>query len=34
LEADDVAEAVLFMATQSAKSRVVEMGLISLDEGI
>jgi NAD(P)-dependent dehydrogenase (short-subunit alcohol dehydrogenase family) len=34
LEADDVAAAVLFMATQSAKSRVVEMGLISLDEGI
>ena len=34
LEADDVAGAVLFMATQSAKSRVVEMGLISLDEGI
>jgi NAD(P)-dependent dehydrogenase (short-subunit alcohol dehydrogenase family) len=34
LEADDVAEAVLFMATQSPKSRVVEMGLISLDEGI
>jgi NAD(P)-dependent dehydrogenase (short-subunit alcohol dehydrogenase family) len=34
LEAGDVAAAVLFMATQSAKSRVVEMGLISLDEGI
>jgi NAD(P)-dependent dehydrogenase (short-subunit alcohol dehydrogenase family) len=34
LEADDVADGVLFMATQSAKSRVVEMGLISLDEGI
>jgi len=34
LEAEDIANAVVFVATQSPGSRIVEMGLISLDESL
>jgi len=34
LDAEDVAEAVLFVATQSPRSRIAELGLISVNEAL